>query len=923
MDCGGKRSATPLWGGLTKSGSVTIAESAVAAPLCRRSPRRRLVDAAAVPNHFMTLVFHQFKKDVRQFRVFLGIWFGLLLIDLAVNLGWIGQAIYSSERGFDGASNTWTGILPVVLWAFVGVLPSLVVLADSPARRDGFLATRPLPKRDLLLAKIFFTLALIVAPWVLSELLHLTGRGMPSWVWMRGTLERLMFTLPVALGCGAFAALWPNVARWVRAIAGLFASYALIALVTSLVTYFFHLKLFNYASRQAPPVVLAYAAMLAAIAFAVWHSRAQRGVWARWGGLLATVFVSQWLASWWPWDSFQPLPENAAAASSLLAKSGFEIPSRAVTLQREQDAEKDDAPQFNIGIAPKIKNLPTDCLVDWSGINAKLARASGDEWRGYGYGRMRHAPVYDPYRRGFFYSDDDLSSWASQFPEDVLFRQDNRNNFDRERLYLSKFDLPTSHAEMTEPLTLSAELEARVFQWRVIAELPLTPGAKTNTAFGSLKFISGQSVERRPFAEVGFLRQQIELSTIAELRCSTAFGGPKSRLAYMVYDPQTHTTWLPDSYSVVTYPRAPHTALPEYYTYLSFSGRKPFTAAERARCQLIVLEKSWLGSVPENIHAPAFTLDDKLPANGGGVANNHEPMSRSEFIRRVAALKVPAPDAPRSEVSLYLLEFFRLVDAQGRRGQIGDLYVATIAKFVPHQLDLFLSGLPAMGGVSRQLVLNALKQGATESQKPALIAALSKQPELAEVLLARDWVAEARPEIYQLLKSDRPLPLSAMRAVAWFHDPETYPRLIAEFEAYPSEDTDELLHNLGLDTQLEPIIARNWRAIKLATSPNSMFQISFRLALRHGDPSTLERLYRLVVEDKEPARRMGEFSGANSLGWLIQMLSIKSGNRQNNETVLAWLQKHRPEDFVFNPARRQFVLKENSSTNATAGVNKP
>ena len=873
----------------------------------------------------MTLVLHQFKKDVRQFRIFLGIWFGLLLIDLAVNLGWIGQAIYSSERGFDGASNTWTGILPIVLWAFVGVLPSLVVLADSPARRDGFLATRPLPKSDLLLAKIFFVLALIVAPWVFSELVHLTGRGMPSWVWIRGTLERLLFTLPVALGCGAFAALWPDVVRWVRAMAGLLVGYALFGITVSAATILFHLKLFDYSSHQAPAMIHAYALMLAAIAFAIWHSRAQRGVFARWGGLLATLFVSWWLASWLWWDLFQLALENPATANSVLAQSGFEIPSRAVTLQREQDAEKEDAPQFNLGVAPKIKPLPTDCLVEWSGINAKLARASGDEWRGYGYGRMRHAPVYDPYRRGFFYSDDDLKAWASQFPEDVLFRQQNRNNFDRERLYLSKFNVPASRAEMTEPLTLSAELEARVFQWRVIAELPLTPGAKTNTAFGSLTMISGASVTRRPFGEIGFLRQQIELSTAADLRCSTAFGGSHSRLAYMVYDPQTRTTWLPDSYSVVTYPRVAHTALPEYYTYLSFSGRKPFTDAERARCRLITFEKSWLGSVPENIHSPAFTLDDKLPENGGNeivanVSGNHEPMARSEFIRRVEALKVPAPDAPRSEVSLYLLEFFRLVGAKGRRLEIGDPYAAVIAKYVPHHLELLLSGLPAMYWDSHQLVLRALAQGATESQKPVLIAALPRQPELAEVLLARDWLAEARPEIYQLLKSDRPLPLAAMRAVALFHDAETYPRLIAEFEAHPSEAADELLHNLGLDAQLEPIIARHWHGTKLATSPNSMFGTSFRLAMRHGDPSTLERVYRMIVLDEEVLRKMREMSAAYSLSSLIQMPEIKSNERQNNDVVLAWLQKHRPEDFVFSPARRQFVLKENLSTNVTAGV---
>src|ERR1700733_13251577 len=114
----------------------------------------------------MNLALHQFWKDVRQFRIALAVWFGLLALDLAVNLGWVGQVVYSPDRGFDHAAHTWTGLLPKVIWVFIAVLPSLVVLTDSPARREGFLATRPLPKGDWLLAKILFVLALVVAPWV-------------------------------------------------------------------------------------------------------------------------------------------------------------------------------------------------------------------------------------------------------------------------------------------------------------------------------------------------------------------------------------------------------------------------------------------------------------------------------------------------------------------------------------------------------------------------------------------------------------------------------------------------------------------------------------------------------------------------------------------------------------------------------------
>ena len=78
----------------------------------------------------MTLAFHHFKKDVRQFRIYLVIWFGLLFLDLAVNLGWVGRVEYTPDRGFDHASNTWTTMLParlvVGLRRLAGLLGRLV-----------------------------------------------------------------------------------------------------------------------------------------------------------------------------------------------------------------------------------------------------------------------------------------------------------------------------------------------------------------------------------------------------------------------------------------------------------------------------------------------------------------------------------------------------------------------------------------------------------------------------------------------------------------------------------------------------------------------------------------------------------------------------------------------------------------------------
>ena len=114
----------------------------------------------------------------------------------------------------------------------MAVLPSLVVLTDSPARHEGFLATRPLPKRDWFLAKLLFIVLLVIAPWTLQEVIHLAGSGAPGWVVTRGALERLMFTVPLALSFAAFAALWAGYARWARAAAIIiFGTYLCLAIL--------------------------------------------------------------------------------------------------------------------------------------------------------------------------------------------------------------------------------------------------------------------------------------------------------------------------------------------------------------------------------------------------------------------------------------------------------------------------------------------------------------------------------------------------------------------------------------------------------------------------------------------------------------------------------------------------------------------
>ena len=163
----------------------------------------------------MSLAPHQFQKDIRQFWVVLLIWAVLLALDLATDLGWVAKV---AANGYGRVSVVWAGVEPVALWALLFLIPSMVVLADSPARRDGFLGTRPMPKRDLWVAKLIFIFGLIVLPMVAQNMVYLWMEGLPFRYVTQGGLERLLWILPVPLCAAGFAALWRSYTEWAASL---------------------------------------------------------------------------------------------------------------------------------------------------------------------------------------------------------------------------------------------------------------------------------------------------------------------------------------------------------------------------------------------------------------------------------------------------------------------------------------------------------------------------------------------------------------------------------------------------------------------------------------------------------------------------------------------------------------------------------
>lgn len=850
----------------------------------------------------MNLIFHQFRKDIRQFRVYLALWFGGLALELGANLGWVGRVVYSKNHGFEGAANVWAAILPYLLWGYQCVLASLLVLADSPARRDGFLGTRPLPKSDLFWAKALFIAALILLPSALQETLNLTAHSLPGWVIARGTFERLLFSVPAVAACAGFAALWPDAARWARAIGIVLGILVLWGLVDSIAAQFFHWRfLEGDGPVKAHGLVDLYSLAIVMVGLAVWHSMACRTARLRWTVFLTIVITTQCAASYVPWDFFPLRPSDPRAAETIVRQSGWSAPAQSIDFERITEVGLNKP--FSLKVKPKMTNIPPGATVQWVGKDAKLERVGDGEITGDK--DIYYPPLFSSYEWGGLFGRADVWAWAGQFPDDVLFHTTMLTDF-AEGAGLGTFYEPANTEELAVPVTLEAALEARVYRWQKLADLPLETSATATNGLTTFEFVAA-NFDHPQIKKIFVKCNQVELATAPDSRLSTAEDGPTSRMAFLVFDPSHNVVGIPDRQDTATQ-RGVGSAFRQCFINLEWD--RGWVAGDLAQCRLIIFEKTWVGSVPKRWKSDPFTLAEKMNVGGTAMAESGARIDNDEFRRRMASVRAPAPNAPRRDVAVYFAEILPVITLHERGYNTNEAVTEDIARYLPAHLDILLDGLPAMSGAGYYTVMNAIIKGATEGQKSLIIGALAQKPDLAKVLLARGWVEQARTQLEQLLESGKALPPSAMRAIVKLRDEHTYPLLLARFEENPTAEDASILRTVPeLAPRLDAVIRHHWREARLVWEEPGFIRVqdAFEMAMQEGDRDALRWLYQVLNcpefdQSKEfsselqyPLRRSVEAPGLNT--------------KKRGDEIIAWMRQHRPDDFVFDPAQRKFALK--------------
>jgi hypothetical protein len=848
----------------------------------------------------MHLVFHQFRYDLRRHRWLIYFWLALLGLDLAANLGWLGKPNFDQNNAPSKALLGFVG-LAMVLWIAVILFPTLFALSDSPARVDGFLATRPLGKWELTQAKILLVLSAIAFPGVLQEFLHLLLQGLPFQYVCHGMIERLVFVVPITVFAAAFAGLWVNLRQWslslVLALVGTWA-FVLLRSLPGLGGLMPSVD-FNGTTVLVGLWSLAAGGLLLMVA-----NQYRRWVlWRRWCGTGVLLLVIFLLAGICGRDWFAVPPAASALAAQAVSPATVSVPPGGVRIHAQTPQRLVGRHEFEIALTPRLDSLRNDEVAEWHCREFKFALNSGQNILGRPAVTGNQSLAWNP-----AHSTTDLRAFSSLLGSEPIFCG-TAGIPGETSVALGTIALATE--SLPESFRLEGALEADVFRWQRVGELGLVPGETIRDTQGLWRFLrvnDSDNFGNRLVIE----RQQITLSTTHDPRIRRSLDLPFDQHEFVLYRPEKPEATLVDF-------RAPSLQIGLLTAYIRSRIELSFRPLRSRNSdtefnqdyRLVIFRREFQRKVRIQWNSPTLSGRDFQINEVAQPWAANQTMTRPEFLKGLKALTPPSPNAPRLEVGRYLNDVLRLVEARHYLVlSESDPVVNLLIPFVPKHLSAFLDGEATASHLGRRVMIAAIIQGAEAGQKAEIVQAMRMNPNLIEVILARDWMREAKEVLYELARSGRSLPLEVIQAVASFEDPQTYPWLLDHFRMGPNVSSYDLLSRLpGIQDRLLQTVDQLWRE-----RPPLFYQYQQALpaimpvALRQGKPEALREAYRFF-EFSRTVAGINDESLSDALMQCIHTEDLLPDARHDYSRVANWLTRFHAEEFRFNPGRRQFVLK--------------
>lgn len=859
----------------------------------------------------MKLVFHQLRHEFRRATTGLVIYLVILFCNFALAAGWLASPELN-ERGHWQHDGPLPALFAIAYWAGFLLVVSSAVLADSPARPDRFLTTRPLPPRHLWAAKGLYIFLAAILPAALFEAASVASVEISEPPVVRAAIEHLVLCVVVAVPLAAFAALWKSAGGMILAAAvGVVSFFVAAGLLSTLVDS----ALVPRGTFDAPePTLLGVLqgllvfgvglALLAAVC-------GRRGRKYRYlvPALASVVLVAAGAGLFTPFRSLPPIVQDQSRVDEFLAGPGTTVRVLTERLLVGTRSSDDLVLQVSFSLQPVVADAPDDLELRWA--------VTDYEWSVDGAIIHRERRQPDSVSSRYVASD---GLWVSpalaravqtHLGGPVAFRSDQNlgNGISNPVLEYAPGDPWAGRTAVAR-----AELAGDAYRWTVAADVPLSE-LPAHTVSDLSEWIISRATADAHNVEIMLAETTVQPLSTRDSQSPVYARWREDEFRFLLYFPSEQSAWFGQG----QYARGMTTvsSVERLTGALSFRHKDHApTSGQRIdpEARLLIIRAEHVGRFTADWESPPVTLPSESPSDHGQPdhIDETERLSNAEFALWFDRLEKLAPDAPASKLYPHLRKLFSQV-ARVRRpfDDTRDPAVRYAASFVPRHLDWFLAQFPRVHQETSIFLHNVLAEGAQDEQKEPILAAIESHPRLSEVAAKRGWEKDARPAYLSVLQRDPSDGTRFIPQLLTLRDPEVDSLILDTYRANPSGYLYQTLRDVPrLADEADRIGREAWQPGRLFIQNGRPFG-ALDLALLQGRPEALAELFQAVRVTKSE----GDDPWQN--GWHLRNLVLRTvflpeelrKQRHNDDQILNWLLRYQPGDFVYDPILHRFVLK--------------
>jgi len=805
------------------------------------------------------LSVHLFLKDLRQTRLLTGVWFLLLLLELALS----GIGLFEGDPKLQTVFGMICEFLAYAQPALLILLIVSVIHAEPLVGTNAFWLTRPIGAGQLLWAKLLYV-ALLVTTSVGASIIVLAANGATLPELLLAVPEQILIKLALpTMIVAVLASFTSGFGTFAIALVAATLGVALVASGIGSAKTFLEIAQPDISQSLLDSTHVAWRLLMVAgcagiLVYQYQTRRTMRSAVATVGLLLAVVMVQ----IFWNWD-FMKRPfilDNQAGLTPAEVTVGIE----AVTVVNSGVRK----PKKQITSWLPITGAPPEYVLRIEEIDTKLFTASGEPVPTLSRGTVT--------RGGYTLPATDAVT--AVLGGATLFNQPTTSTRPAGELFAVSDATFAEHSGT--PLRLDTRFRMSAFRYEITAAMPPQIGERYDSGSchlvvtdlswepGGVALLLHEREVRLRFAP---LQERRQLSTAVFVLRNAKRG--EAVLADRNQNEFTAATNLR------------FRLLRLSFTPKGEGKRSPDIDEEwLAEAELLRLELRQVAEFMHELQNDDFRME---------IRKTGAKAVRKEIMEELAGITLP-PDPTKDQVRDYVRQILQVSKPLSDPSSL-DPQVAMLEKVGSEHLDVLIE-LKRKAGKPAIYLDAAILPLVREEDKALILGALRANPEFARIVLRHRWKADAREILLDESRLTVNSPAVWMRAVASLREPETFDALKDYFirvksgrrELYPA-----LKKIPGFD--LQTALAEAWKRAHYETT-NELADLLIPLA-ESGNPEALEVAAELLAD-----------SGDYAKYYAREALKNHTAAEGTDDEMIAWYLANR-EKLIFNPETKRFFVQ--------------